>query len=302
MTLKQLQAFYWAAKLGSFSIAADRLSISQSSLSKRIAELESNLGKVLFERSARRATLTIEGELALAHTRQMLDIESALRQQLDTAGLIQGTLRMGIGELSAATWFPKFMQRAALSHPDLNIQPLVSQARSMEAQVERGTLDCAVIAGHTSRQTLASDKLCSVGFAWMASPQMGIKTRMLTPETLYQYPVIAPAEPSGQAQAFSDWLTSNSMRVERLINCNSVHAAVELCVAGVGITVLPRHHLQPVLKRKLLFILKSTPEFPPLAYCFVWRRDDTRPFLPQVRQLVMEEVNFDLTTPLWQTG
>lgn len=302
MTLKQLQAFYWAAKLGSFAIAADRLSISQSSLSKRIAELESNLGKVLFDRSARRATLTTEGELALSDARQMLDIETALRQKLDTAGLIKGTLRFGIGELSVATWFPKFMQRAALSHPDLRIEPLVSQARSMESQVERGTLDCAVIAGHTSRQTLASEKLCSVEFAWMVSPQMGIKARMLTPETLHQYPVIAPAAPSGQAQAFSDWLTTHSVRVERHINCNSVLAAVELCVAGVGITVLPRHHLEPLLKRKLLVVLKSTPVFPPLAYCFIWRRDDTRALIPQVKQLVTEEVNFDLTTPLWQTG
>lgn len=302
MTLKQLQAFYWAAKLGSFSIAADRLSISQSSLSKRIAELESSLGKVLFERSARRATLTVEGELALAHARQMLDIETALRQRLDTSGVIQGTLRIGIGELSAATWLPGFMRRAALSHPELHVEPLVGQARSMEAQVERGTLDCAVIAGNPTRQALASHRLCSVDFAWMAAPGMGIRSRMLTAETLQQYPVIAPAAPSGQAQAFSDWLTAHALRVERLINCNSVHAAVELCVAGVGITVLPRRHLQPVLRRKLLFILKSTPEFPPLAYCFVWRRDDTRAIVPRVRQLVTQEVNFDRTTPLWQPG
>ena len=168
--------------------------------------------------------------------------------------------------------------------------------------MERGTLDCAVIAGHTSRHTLVSDKLRSVEFAWMASPKMGIKARMLTPETLHRYPVIAPAAPSGQAQAFSDWIAAHGVRVDRLINCNSVFAAVELCVAGVGIAVLPRHHLQPVLKRKLLFMLKSTPEFPPLAYCFIWRRDDTRAFIPQVRQIVAEEVNFDLTTPLWQPG
>ena len=64
MTLKQLKAFYWAATLGSFAIAADRLAISQSSLSKRIAELELALGAELFDRSTRRAIVTDGGRIA----------------------------------------------------------------------------------------------------------------------------------------------------------------------------------------------------------------------------------------------
>lgn len=43
MTLKQIEAFYWAANLGSFSIAALRLHVTQSSLSKRIVELEESV-------------------------------------------------------------------------------------------------------------------------------------------------------------------------------------------------------------------------------------------------------------------
>ncbi|SUP85622.1 LysR family substrate-binding transcriptional regulator [Yersinia pseudotuberculosis] len=51
MTLKQLEAFYWAARCSNFSIAAERLHISISSLSKRIVELEASLGCTLFDRS-----------------------------------------------------------------------------------------------------------------------------------------------------------------------------------------------------------------------------------------------------------
>ena len=45
MTLKQLEAFYWAATCASFAVAAERLHLSVSSLSKRIAELEEALGR-----------------------------------------------------------------------------------------------------------------------------------------------------------------------------------------------------------------------------------------------------------------
>ena len=46
MTLKQLEAFYWAATCASFAVAAERLHLSVSSLSKRIAELEEALGQL----------------------------------------------------------------------------------------------------------------------------------------------------------------------------------------------------------------------------------------------------------------
>lgn len=69
MTLKQLEAFYWAATCASFAVAADRLHLSLSSLSKRIAELESALGLDLFDRSGHRAVLTAAGERLLPQAR-----------------------------------------------------------------------------------------------------------------------------------------------------------------------------------------------------------------------------------------
>jgi DNA-binding transcriptional LysR family regulator len=62
MTLKQLEAFYWAATCLNFSVAAERVHLSVSSLSKRIAELEASLGVQLFDRSGRAAELTPQGE------------------------------------------------------------------------------------------------------------------------------------------------------------------------------------------------------------------------------------------------
>ena len=300
MTLKQLQAFYWAAKLGSFAIAADRLSISQSSLSKRIAELESVLGAALFDRSARRAALTMLGEAILEDAQKMLALETDLRQRTTTLGEIQGVLRFGIGELSAATWFPRFLRGVAAAHPHLVVEPLVSQARLMEIEVEKGTLDCAVIAGHASRLQLGAQVLCSVAFSWMASPRLKPRNVVLTLEALRQYPVIAPNASSGQAQAFNDLVLLSGAPVDRVIRCNSLNAIVELTVSGAGISVLPQKHVQPLLRRKLLVRLKSEPAVPPLQYTFIWRRDDTRPLISSIKGLVTKEVDFNLTTPLWE--
>lgn len=299
MTIKQLQAFYWAAKLGSFAIAADRLAITQPTLSKRIAELEAALGKALFDRSARRAVLTLDGEIALTDAKLILDAESTLRKKLQRDNSLQGSLRMGIGELTAATWFSRFIRRVAQEYPELRIEPLVSQGRFMEVEVERGTLDCAVVAGIAPRHILASQDMPSVPFVWMGSPSLRIKGRTITPAILRVHPVIAFAAPSGQAQLFEEWVSSTGAAVGRVIGCNSIHAIVELAIAGVGLCLLPKEHLKPILDRGLLMEFECRPAFPPLTYRFIWRSDDTRDLVKEVRTLVMDEVDFTLTTPLW---
>ena len=75
MTLKQIEAFYWAANLGSFSIAALRLHVTQSSLSKRVVELEESVGAPLFDRSGKRAQLTEAGQRLLPLADRHLIIE-----------------------------------------------------------------------------------------------------------------------------------------------------------------------------------------------------------------------------------
>ena len=64
--------------------------------------------------------------------------------------------------------------------------------------------------------------------------------------------------------------------------------------------MLPQKHVQPLLRRKLLVRLKSEPAVPALEYTLIWRRDDTRPLISSIKGLVTKEVDFNLTTPLWE--
>jgi DNA-binding transcriptional LysR family regulator len=61
MNLRQVETFYWAAKLGSFSAAAERMNATQSTVSMRIQEIERDLGVALFDRVQRTARLTPKG-------------------------------------------------------------------------------------------------------------------------------------------------------------------------------------------------------------------------------------------------
>ena len=73
ITLRQIEAFYWTARLGSIHGAANHLNFSQPAISSRIKELESALNLELFLRKNQRVQLTAAGRNALAHAERVLN-------------------------------------------------------------------------------------------------------------------------------------------------------------------------------------------------------------------------------------
>lgn len=94
--MKQLRYFVEIAEHGSFSGAAQRLFIAQSALSRQMKELESNLGALLFERTARQPQLTHAGLAFLPRAKAILiDVDSAARLATSVGNGQSGTIRLG---------------------------------------------------------------------------------------------------------------------------------------------------------------------------------------------------------------
>ena len=97
MDNQNLKAFIAVASTGSFSEAAEHLYLTQSAISKRIAQLEEQIGKKLFDRIARQVSLTEAGQELLPRARHILkEYENALQAINDLSGEASGTLRLAI--------------------------------------------------------------------------------------------------------------------------------------------------------------------------------------------------------------
>jgi len=304
MTLKQLQAFYWAAKLGTFAIAARRLHVTQSSLSKRIAELETDLGQMLFDRNSRRATLTAAGEMLLEKAGVMLEFEREIRaglapQQQQT---IRGVCRFGLTELAATTWFPSFAARLEQGYPDVVLEPRVALSKPLESMTARGELDVASIAGAVSVPELTSRTVADVELVWTASPSRLRRRTVLGPADFEAHPIIDNPHDSGLSEAFESWTRANGIRLGKTIPCNSRAAIIALTIAGVGISFQPRKYVQPLFDRGLLVPVESEAPMPRMPYNLIWRRDDDRPLIRTIVNLVQEEADFGVDNVFWTTA
>jgi DNA-binding transcriptional LysR family regulator len=295
MTLKQLEAFYWAATLGSFSIASNRLNITQSTLSKRLAELESSLGVSLFDRSAQRSMLTEHGRRILEHAHRMLTMEEEIKSLLCLPQPLSGTCRFGISELTALTWFPNFVSKINQQHPQLVLEPYVDLGSALEKKLLRGELDFAIVP-HTGTGNgfLSSMPLATLDFAWMSSPKRIQAGKTLTIEEIQQHPIIVMTSESRLTESFQNWSSQNSVSARRVLACNSLSANVGQTIADVGISFLPRRFLEPMVEQGKLNAFQSDPPVPSIEYCFRWRTDDTRSLVPTLAQLAQLEVNYSL--------
>ena len=294
MTLKQLEAFYLAATLGSFALAAQRVHVTQSSLSKRIAELEAWVGAELFDRSGQRAQLTEAGQRIMGVAKQMLDLKDGLRDALDGAPTLEGPCRFGISELGALTWLPSFVERVRADHPMLVLQPHVDLGRRLERLVVRGELDFAIVAGATNDSRVASHAVSEVRFTWMAAPGRIRAGQTLDVSELSKHPVIVMTEGSGLTQAFDDWAAVHRVRMQRIVASNSMMAIIGLTIADMGLSFLPRDYMRPWIERGALMAFRSRPPLPTLKYCFIHRADDRRGLLPILLRCVNDVAQFSV--------
>src|ERR1700744_2540444 len=94
LELELLRAFVAVADCGGFHRAAERLNLTQSTVSQQIKRLELETDRPLFRRTTRSVALTDEGEMLLGDARRLLQLEEAARQRL-SAPRLSGAVRLG---------------------------------------------------------------------------------------------------------------------------------------------------------------------------------------------------------------
>lgn len=293
MTLKQLEAFYWAATCASFAVAAQRVHLSMSSLSKRIAELELSLGERLFDRSGHRATLTDTGRRLVPRAHDLLQAADALRHDLGHQAGLYGTCRLGVGELTALTWLPRLVRRVQAEHPALQLAPQVDIGEVLERRIEAGELDLAIVAGRSSRSVIASQPLAEARFVWCAQPALVGRSRAFGPALLSQSTLVTLPPGAGTTRILEDWLAAHDAQPRMRLHCNHWGAVAGMLVEGAGVGLLPLGWARALSRRGLLRSLRSDPELAALAYTCQWRRDDARVLVRTMRTLAVQLADFE---------
>jgi DNA-binding transcriptional LysR family regulator len=259
MNNRQLESFLSIAQLGSFAAAAERLHVTQSTISARIQELEEDLGVQLFDRSQRQVHLTLKGRELLAYAEEVSRLFTDIKQKIGSSSSLTGTIRVGVAELVAITWLPQFARSMSEQFPGINIEFEVGLNPFLLDGVRQGALDLALIAGPSTDSTFASAPLGVVEFAWMSGPAHEAGTGVLEAHDLRKWPIIYQGTDSYTSKAANDWLGLAVSRQQRGTYCNSLAAVKSLTAAGVGVSLLPVDTFADSIAKGELYRLSTKP-------------------------------------------
>lgn len=177
-----LRGFVAVTEAGSVSGGAKRLGRTQSAISMQIRKLEAVAGQPLFLREARGVRLTASGEALLLRARSILALLSEAESALTTDPLV-GRLRIGVPEEYGASILPELLARFAETHPDVEVTVHCEPTHALEAALDAGTLDIAVLvmdSGQPGGEVIAYDPT-----VWVTSSRHRIETADPLPVAMY---------------------------------------------------------------------------------------------------------------------
>lgn len=158
--LRHLRYFLAVAENTHFTKAAQKLHVTQPTLSHQIRQLEGQLDLPLFDRVGRRVKLTAAGELLLPHARRVLsELKDAQNALGELHGLKRGELKVGIVQTVNACVIPEIVGRFSAAHPGIRVTCFEMAVEDIEAGLESGRLDLGIGFLPPSRKSLEGEKL-----------------------------------------------------------------------------------------------------------------------------------------------
>lgn len=147
MEINQLKAFATVVRLNNLTRAAEALCLTQPAVTAQIKALEQSLGLALFERSARKMTITKAGEQLLPTAEQLLTLATQIKTTAtELQGELNGQLRLGLpSEHLDFLRLGELVQRINQSLPLIELQTVVLPANTLTEQVATGQLQAAFI-------------------------------------------------------------------------------------------------------------------------------------------------------------
>jgi DNA-binding transcriptional LysR family regulator len=271
MNLRFVEAFYWVVTLRSVTRAAEKLHLTQSAMSSRVAALEQELGTLLLDRRDKQFRVTAAGQRFFGYAEKLLALQREIKSELGAVEAQPMRLRVGAIESVLHSWLMDWVHGLRAAQPSLALELTVETSPVLLDQLLRGTLDIALAAlpaggGVASRQ-LPPMEMVFVGHADIH------RRRRWALGDLAALELLTFQRGSQPQVALSDLLQRAGLEPLRLHTVSSISAMAQLVVDGLGVATLPRAVVNRLAERMPLRVLACDTALPPLPLHVSWRDD-----------------------------
>jgi DNA-binding transcriptional LysR family regulator len=277
MNLRFVEAFYWVATLKSVSRAAEKLFITQSAMSARVAALEDELGALLLDRRDKTFRLTIAGSRFLLHAQKMLDLQRIAKLEIGSSATLQLTVRVGAIESVLHSWLIPWIEQLRTQQSMLELELTVETTPVLIEQLGRGVLDIVFAALPGSGDGIRTQALPPMAMCFVGNSASHTK-RSYALSDFAEYDLLTFQRGSQPHVGLLDVLKTERVQPKKVHAISSISAMVQLVQGGFGVATLPMAAVARLSQGHAIKALRCANELLPLPIHASYRTDPSASF------------------------
>ena len=294
MEIRTLKYFLAVADEENITNAAQKLHMTQPSLSRQMMDLEKELGKQLFIRTNKKTILTEDGMHLKQRAQEILSlIEKTASEFQSTSEEIYGEVYIGAGETDVMRHCANAIKRIQDQHPMITFTLFSGNADDILEKLDDGILDFGLVFNTTviEKYNHIAVPITNRRGVLMKKDSPWAAYDSITPEMLKQMPLIASSRISYMQSMLSPWLKSDVQELNIVAHYNLIYNAVFLVEAGVGNALCLENLVNTAGDRPVCFRPLDPPAYAGLT--LVWKRGKS---LSKAAELFLAEVRDQFET------
>ena len=270
--LEYYKVFYYVAKTGSVTAAAERLSISQPAVSQAIKQLESSLGMKLIYRASRGVRLTREGQLLFSYVEKGYEqIETGVEKLAQLKNMEGGEIRIGASDMTLQYFLLPYLEHFHEKYPEIKI--VVTNAPTPEtlSSMEEGRIDFGVVSTpFTPGPGMEVVPVREIEDVFVAGRRfIAYKNKTLDLQELEQLPMIFLEKNTSTRSYMDSFLEGNGVQVQPEFELATSDMIVQFALRSLGVGCVVKDFAAEYLNSGMLFDLRFNKIIPKRSFCVV---------------------------------
>ncbi|QQZ09737.1 cidABC operon transcriptional activator CidR [Heyndrickxia vini] len=274
MDVQHLKYFVAVAKEGNFTKAAQKLYVSQPTISKMVKSIEEELGVVLFDRTGKQAKLTDAGEVILVQAQNIIRSFENLSSELDDLmQLKKGNIHIGLPPMVGSRFFPKVIQEFHKKYPHITVQLVEDGAKRVERDVGNGTLDLGVVVLPVSEEIFHTFSFVNENLMLLTHPDHPLsKNKSVSLSELEHESFILFEKDFALHDRIIRECVRSGFQPNIIYESSQWDFISEMVIANLGVALLPETICRQINQKQVSIIPLTNPAIP-WNLGIIWRKD-----------------------------
>lgn len=272
VNLEYYKIFYFVAKYGGITLAAQQLCISQPAVSQAIKQLEKAIGISLFIRTPKGAKLTGEGELLYSYVSQGYEFirlgEDKLQERMD---LKSGEIKIGASDMTLQYYLLPYLEQFHEEYPKIKVTVTNGPTPETLAYLDKGRIDFGIVTSPIAEAPdLTITKARGIEDIFVAGSKFWrLKNQLIEYEQLEKLPIICLEQNTSTRRYVDQFLGENHVVLKPEFELATSDMIVQFALRNLGIGCVVSDFADKYLDTKDLFELKFRSRVPRRHMCIV---------------------------------